>query len=242
MKSNLFLKICLVFMVFSHLFCTEHSEKNSSSPNSRDASTVSKPSAIIDSIHSNNFATAQIAFNIETASGNILAYANLDLFAPVNDTGKFKVKKLLIDDGEKGPFSNFAIVDKAVITKNNQIKVMVTYELQTQRIVWETEKGQLTGVYGETPFKESVKSGGGSLSCTATIIFDDKTMKLLSQTSAINERLSINSNNNKSDYKDWNEFALKYLKVQLATTVSWTNPECLAAQTPCTTGVVLEKK
>lgn len=220
----------MVLMVISHLFCTERSEKSPAKP--------SQPSSKIDTTHSNTFATAQIALNIETLSGNILAYANLDLHAPVNDTGKYKVKTLLIDDGEKGPFSNFAIVDKAVITKNNQIKIMITYELQTQRIVWEAKNGVLTGVYGESPFKESIKSGGGSLTCTATLIFDDKTMRLISQTSAVNERLTINTNNKESEFKDWNQFASKNLKWQLATTINWVNAAC----SNCTTGVIWENK
>lgn len=217
-------------MVISHLFCTERSEKSPAKP--------SQPSSKIDTTHSNTFATAQIALNIETLSGNILAYANLDLYAPVNDTGKYKVKTLLIDDGEKGPFSNFTIVDKAIITKNNQIKIMITYELQTQRIVWEAKNGVLTGVYGESPFKESIKSGGGSLACTATLIFDDKTMRLISQTSAVNERLTINTNNKESEFKNWNQFASKNLKWQLATTINWVNAAC----SNCTTGIIWENK
>ena len=181
---------------------------------------------------------AQTALNIETLSGNTLAYTNLDVYAIRTDKGKYKVKTVLLDESNKGPFTNLNIVDKAVFSKNGTLRVLVTYALQTQRINWATEKGQLTGVFGEGVFKESIKNEGGALTGTATLIFDEKNMNLLSQSSNINENVSNEPKTVEAGFIEWHTFALKYLKPRLVTKINWTNADCKSNN--CTTGEIWE--
>ncbi len=232
LKSNFYLKILLVIVVMIQVFCKEQTEQR--------MPIATKPSPKTDTTLTENFATAQIILDIETASGIILAYSNLDLYAPVNNKGKYKVKTFLVDNGDNGPFSSFTIVDKAVISKNGEINVLLSFEVQTQRLIWETIQGKLTGAYGQSSFKESLKSEGGSLKGTATLVFDDKSMNLLSQHSVINENMDSGFNKNNSNFEEWYPFAAKHLKVRLATNIHWTNASCKDLR--CTTGQMKEQK
>ncbi len=232
LKSNFYLKILLVIVVMIQVFCNEQTEQ------SKPITTKSSPKT--DTTLTENFATAQIILDIETASGNILAYSNLDLYAPVNNKGKYKVKTFLVDNGDNGPFISFTIVDKAVISKNGEIKVLLSFEVQTQRLIWETEQGKLTGAYGQSSFKQAIKSEGGSLKGTAALVFDEKSMNLLSQNSVINENMDSGFKNDDSSFEKWYQFAAKHLKVRLATSIHWTNAACKDLN--CTTGQMRENK
>ena len=233
-KSNFSWIALLLWVAISQFFCTSPTEKNT-------PVVVEKSVQKVDSLQSDNYATAQIALNIETQSNKTLAFAHLDVYALVNNKGKFKVKTLLVDDSEKGPFTSIAIIEKAVISKNNEIKVLLTYELQTQRIVWETQNGQLTGNHDASNFQQFLKSAGGSITGTATLIFDELTMQLQSQTSEFNPNMSASSAND-ADYQQWNKFAIKYLLPRLTTTINWINPTCLTKPSACTSSTMIEKK
>ena len=154
--------------------------------------------------------------------------------------GKYKVTVLNVNDGDGGPFNNFKIVEKAVISKNGQIKVLLTYEVQSGRLNWETEQGKLTGIYGDNVPKQTIKSEGGSLHGTATLVFDDKSMNLISQRSNINNQAESGFKNETSNFQDFQQFATKNLDVRLATTVFWTNVAC--PNNICTTGQMRETK
>ena len=217
-KSNILLQFLGVLTLFSLGFCTEPTDNTKIAA----VPTPSVKSVKIDTNYVKDFATAQIALNVETLSEKNLATANLDLFVVFNDTNKYKVNTFLVDAAEVGPFNNITITDKAIITKNDEIKLMITYELQAPYISWETQGGKLTGNYGKQPFKELVKSKGGSLTGVATLIFDAKTMNLKSQNSVVNQGLPAN-NNESSDSQQWYDFATKNLKIRLSTQINWTH-------------------
>lgn len=219
-------------MVMIQVFCNERAEQS--------PPITTKAAPKIDTTLTENFALAQIILDVETVSGNILAYINLDLYVPVTNKGKYKVKTLLVDNGDNGPFSSFTIVDKAVISKNREIKVLLSFEVQTQRLIWETEQGKLTSAYGQSSFIESLKSEGGSFKGTATLVFDAKSMNLLSQNSIINQNVVSGFKNDDSSFEALNSFAPKHLKVRLATTIHWTNDTCKDLN--CTTGQMREQK
>lgn len=232
LKTNVFVKILLVILVIIQVYCNERTEQGQPM--------TTKPSQKIDTTLTGNFATAQIALNIETMSGNTLAEATLDFPAFFNHKGKYKTKTLLVDTGEKGPFSSFKIVDQAAIAKNGVIQILMTFELQSQRQTWETTNGALTGNYGTSPFKESIKSEGGAINGTATLLFDEKSMGLISQNSTFSLEVGKESKKNDSEFKDFNVFVTQYLKVRLTTNIHWTNAEC--KDLSCTTGLIREEK
>ncbi len=219
-------------MVMIHVFCNEQTEQSQPMRIT--------PSTKKDTTLTANFATAQIALNIETNTGNTLAYATLDFPAFVNHKGKYKTKGLIVDTGEKGPFSSFKIVDQAAITKNGIIQILMSFELQTQRLIWETHQGKLTGAYGSDGFKESVKNEGGSITGTATLLFDEKSMRLMSQNSAFNRAVDNDLKKDMAGFEDFNQFVVKHLKVRLATSIHWTNADC--KNLDCTTGWIREQK
>ncbi len=219
-------------MVMIQVFCNERTEQ--SPPLTKKA--VPK----IDTTLSGNFATAQIALNIETLSGNTLAYATLDFPAFFNNKGKYKTQKLIVDAGDKGPFSSFTIVDQAAISKNGIIQILMSFELQTQRVTWETAKGALTGANGSTAYKESIKSEGGSINGTARLLFDEKSMSLISQSSTFKIVADNGLEKQTSDFVDLNSFVTKQLIVRLTTTIHWTNANCKNLE--CTTGLIREEK
>lgn len=219
-------------MVMVQVFCNERSEQ--SQP------ITTKPASKVDTTLTGNFATAQIALNIETLSGNTLSYATLDFPAFFNHKGKYKTKTLLVDTGEKVPFSSFKIIDQAAISKNGVIQILMSFELQTQRLTWETANGVLTGAYGSSVFKESIKSEGGSIKGKATLLFDEKSMSLISQSSTFNIEPNNGLKKEKSDFEDLNAFVTKHLNVRLTTNIHWTNANC--KDLSCTTGVMRENK
>lgn len=227
---NKTLWIALVAISFS---CNEPTDNSSQqTPNSA--------AVTADTSRSDNYAAAQVVLFIETLKNRALAFTTLDIYAPVNEKGKFKAKTLLVGDYESGPFSRLTIVDKAVISKNGLIKVMLSFELQTPRINWEAEQGEITGNYGEAEFKQTIKSEGGSLSGTATLVFDENTMKLISQVSEINRKSVSMYKQEDSNYIEWAKFASKNLKPRLATTINWTNATCNTQNGNCTTGQMKE--
>ena len=232
LKSHFLIKIGLIIMVLLQIYCNEQIPK--------EPQTVTQTIAKIDTTLSENKASAQIILDIETVSGHTLAYSTLALQAAINKKGKYKVTHLNVDDGDSGPFNTFRIVEKAVISKNGQIKVLLTYELQTERLIWATEQGILTGIYGENASKQTIQSEGGSLHGTATLVFDDKSLNLLSQSSNINNNVESGFKNEASNFQDVQQFANKHLDVRLATTVFWTNAAC--PNNICTTGQMRETK
>jgi hypothetical protein len=235
MIKSLFKRHFLLFcLVFSHFFCTQPSENNKP--------IAAKPTEKADTTLSSDFATAQIALNIETLSGTVLANVNLALHAPLSKKNIYTIKNLIVDDGEKGPFNALTILDKAVISKNKNIKIVITYELQTQTIHWETEQGALTGNFGDKEFKQSVQSAGGSIRGVATLVFDAITMQLLSQNSANNENRPVSMYKNGSRDETLDKFVAKNLKIKLATTVNWMNADCRAPNPPCSSGLIKEVK
>lgn len=232
LKSNFYIKVLLVIMLMIQVFCNERTEQ------SQPITTKSSPK--VDTTLTGNFATAQIALNIETISGNTLAEVTLDFPAFFNHKGKYKTQKLLVDEGEKGPFSSFKIVDQAAISKNGIIQILMSFELQTQRITWETANGVLTGNYGSSAFKESIKSEGGSINGTATLLFDEKSMSLISQSSTFNLETDKGLKKDVVDFEDLNAFLTKHLKVRISTNIHWTNANCQNLE--CTTGSIREEK
>ena len=233
LKSNFYVKIGVVIFVMSQILCTEQTEKT---PPARPTQVSEQK----DTTLTENFATAQIALNVETKSGNTLAYVTLNMSAFLTNKGKYKVKTLLVDDGDNGPFNNFSIIDKAVISKNGELKILLTFELQAQRINWETAEGKLTGFYGQSTFKETVKSEGGSLKGSATLIFDEKSMNLMAQKTVVEEKVKSGLNNADTNFEQWYSFATKNLNICLATTIFWINPACPTGK--CTTGQMRENK
>lgn len=232
LKSNFYIKILLVTMVMIQVFCNERSKQSQA--------ITTKPIAKKDTTLTGNFATAQIALNIETLTGITLAEATLDFPAFYTHKGRYKTKTLLVDEGEKGPFSSFKIIDQAAISKNGVIQILMSFELQTQRLTWEMANGVLTGVYGSTTFKEAIKSEGGSINGKATLLFDEKSMSLIAQNSTFNIEPNNGLKKEKREFEDLNDFVAKHLKVRLATNIHWTNDEC--KDLSCTTGFMKENK
>ncbi len=232
LKSYFYLKIGLVIMLMIQISCYEQTPK----------APLTTPQAIAktDTILSENKAQAQIIIDIESISGNTLAYITLDFQAFINKKGKYKVKILNVDEGDSGPFNTFKIVEKAVISKNDEIRVLLSFELQTERINWEIEKGKLTAIYGKNTAKQTLQSEGGSLHGTATLVFDEHSMNLMAQSSDINNNEESGFKNEASNFQGFQSFAAKYLDVRLATTVFWTNAAC--PNMPCTTGQMREMK
>jgi hypothetical protein len=219
-------------MVMIQFFCNERAEKS--------PQLTQEAPPKIDTTLSGNFATAQITLNIETLSDNALANASLDFPAIFNNKGIYKTQKLIVDAGDNGPFSSFKIIDKAAISKNRIIQILMSFELQTKRVTWETAKGAITGANGASDYKESIKSECGSIKGKATLLFDEKSMRLISQSSTFNIEENPDLEKRTSGYEDFNSFANKHLKVRLATKIHWTNADC--KNLDCTTGLIWEQK
>jgi hypothetical protein len=240
MKSHFLSKILLFVGILCQFSCNEPKKEDPSRLSQDVPSAKTTATVQTDTTRSENFATAQIALNIETGYGNTLANAFLQIYAPLSIKGTYRVKTLNADEGAKGPFTNFSIIDKAVISKNGLLKVLITYQIQAQRIHWETDKGVLSGKYGETAFKDFIKSEGGALTIVATIVFDEKNMALVSQSSYIDTHINDVPQNIDAQYEPWMRFAINYLAPRLVTTVNWTNADCKTRN--CTTGQVRELK
>ena len=219
-------------MLVIQIYCNEQTPKT---PLTTTHTTIKTDTTLTE-----NKAQAQIIMDIESISGNTLAYITLDLQAFINNKGKYKVKILNVDEGDSGPFNTFKIIEKAVISKNGEIQVLLSFELQTERINWEIEQGKLTGIYGKNAAKQTLQSEGGSLHGTATLVFDEHNMNLISQNSAFNNNEESGFKNEASNFQGFQQFAAKYLEVRLATTVFWTNTTC--PNVPCTTGQMRETK
>ncbi len=227
-------KTLLILIVFSSIACLEQSEKNKSSATQSTGKT--------ETPRSEDFATAQIALNVETKSGRVLAFTNLALHAPLTDNKTYKIQNLIVDDSENGPFNALSILDKAIISKNKTIKIVITYELQAQRINWETQKDTITGIVGETAFSTSIQSAAGAVRGVATLVFDESSLKLLSQTSVNNESRPVNLYKNNSKDVLFDKFVAKNLNIRLSTVVNWMNAGCRTPNPPCTSGIVRENK
>ncbi len=230
MKFRFFLKTLLLATVLLNASCNQPSE------NKQPAATSSQAPTTMNDC--DNCATAQIILFVETTSGTPLAYNTLKINVVKNEKGRYKAQKPVAMDSENGPLSNFSIVSPSAFTRENEIRVEVDYQLQAKRIVWEAKQNALTGKYGETPFTESLKSEGGATSASGTVVFDAKTMKLLTQKSAFNE--VPNQTANSAEFENFYHFSRKNLKLRLGTTINWINAEC--QNKDCSTELVKEQK
>ena len=77
------------------------------------------------------------------------------------------------------------------------------------------------------------------MNSVATLVFDEKSMRLLSQSSIMNENKHIQTKN-ESDFEQWHAFASKHLKVRLVSRINWTNAACQTNN--CSTGEIREGK